>query len=219
VDAPLDDVLSIHFMRHAETQASLEGLFCGVRECSLSERGERQVEALVSYWAESGDLKAVYTSPLSRCRLPAEAIAARRRVPLHVEEGLCEIDHGSWDGRAEEEVRSSEPEAYRAYVEHPGLAAPHGGEAGYQVAARALPVVTRITESHRAGDVLVVSHKAVIRIVACALLGIDIDLYRARLAQPVASVTSFDMRDRGPLLRRFADVSHLPRELRVRDGV
>jgi probable phosphoglycerate mutase len=73
------------------------------------------------------------------------------------------------------------------------------------VAARALPVIERIRAAHQAGEVLVVSHKATIRIIACALLGIDIDLYRARLALPVASFTTVEFRSSGPLLRRFGD--------------
>lgn len=212
-------MLTIHLIRHGETDASRGGLFCGLRDCSLSDLGRRQIEALVAHWSDSGDVKGVYTSPISRCRLLGEAIAARREVPLSVEQGLREIDHGSWDGRRDDDVRASEPDAYQAYVDHPGMAAPHGGETGYQVAARALPVIARVMESYGDGDVLVISHKAVIRIVACALLGIDIDLYRARLAQPVASVTSFEILPSGPLLRRLADLSHLPPELRVGGGV
>ena len=212
-------MLTIHLIRHGETEASRDHRFCGMSDCRLSDLGRQQVAALTRHWSDNGDIRAVHTSPLSRCRVLAEAIAAHREVPVHVNEGLREIDHGSWDGRREDEVRETEPAAYEAYDGHPGMIAPHGGETGYQVAARALPVITRIMETHEDGDVLVVSHKAVIRIVACALLGIDIDLYRARLAQPVASVTSFDMRPGGPLLRRLGDLSHLPAELRTAGGV
>ena len=116
-------------------------------------------------------------------------------------------------------LKAQEPEAYEAYVAHPGFVAPHGGETGYQVVARALPVITRIAATCDEGEVLVVSHKAVIRVVACALLGIDVDLYRARLAQPVASVTSFEFTPTGPRLRRLGDLSHLPLELRTGGGV
>ncbi len=212
-------MLTIHLMRHPETEASRERRFCGFRDCALSELGRLQSDQVVRYWTENGDLAAVYTSPLSRCRLPAEAIAEGRGLPLHVEEDLHEIDHGAWDGRREDDVKAEEPEAYETYVAHPGLAAPHGGETGYQVVARALPVVTRIAATYDDGEVLVVSHKAVIRVVACALLGIDVDLYRARLAQPVASVTSLEFTPAGPRLRRLGDLSHLPPELRTGGGV
>jgi broad specificity phosphatase PhoE len=198
-------MITIHFVRHAETLATHEHRLCGQRECALSERGRRQSEAIVETCAAAGDWRAVYTSPLSRCRSMAEAVAQRLRIPLSVENDLLEIDHGLWDGRLEEEIEESEPDAYRDYCSHPGIFAAPGGENGFQVAARALPVVERIRGSHKSGEVLVVSHKATIRIIACALLGIDIDLYRARLAQPVASFTSFEFPTSGPRLRRLGD--------------
>jgi broad specificity phosphatase PhoE len=89
--------------------------------------------------------------------------------------------------------------------DHPGITAAPGGESGFQVAARALPAIERIRGAHEVGDVLVVSHEATIRIITCALLGISVDLYRARLALPVASFTTVEFRSTGPLLGRSGD--------------
>ena len=200
-----DGVLTIHLVRHGETLATREHRLCGQSDCALSERGRRQSKAIVESCVAGGDWRAVYASPLSRCRAMAEAVSERLRIPLSVENDLLEIDHGEWDGRLEVEVKESEPEAYADYCRHPGVFAAPGGENGFHVAARALPVVERIRGAHRSGDVLVVSHEATIRIITCALLGIDIDLYRARLALPVASFTTVEFRSSGPLLRRFGD--------------
>ena len=63
-----------------------------------------------------------------------------------------------------------------------------------------------------------VSHKATIRILICALLGMDIDLYRLRLTMPVASFNTFEFGATGPRLRWLADVSHLPPDLRSTTG-
>jgi alpha-ribazole phosphatase len=203
-----DGVLTIHLVRHGETLATREHRLCGLGECALSEQGRLQSEAIVESCANGGDWRAVYTSPLSRCRAIAEPVAERLHLPLSVESDLREIDHGRWDGRREEEVRESEPQAYGDYVSHPGIFAAPGGESGFQVAARALPVIERIRAAHEAGEVLVVSHEATIRIITCALLGIDIDLYRARLALPVASFTTIEFRSSGPLLRRLGDQAY-----------
>ncbi len=66
------------------------------------------------------------------------------------------------------------------------------------MAARAAPVVDSLRSAFRDGDVLVVSHKATIRVLVCALLGIDVDRYRARLACPPGSVTTFELRGGDP---------------------
>ncbi len=78
-----------------------------------------------------------------------------------------------------------------------------------------MPVVESIRAAWHDGDVLVVSHKATIRILVCVLLGLDVDRYRSRVACPVGSVTTFAFDDDGePLLVALADVSHLPTRLR-----
>jgi len=200
-----DGTLTIHLVRHGETLATREHRLCGQCDCALSERGRLQSEAIVESCAAGGDWRAVYSSPLSRCRSIAEPVAERLRIPLSVESDLLEIDHGRWDGRLEAEVRQSEPQAYGDYASHPGIFAAPGGESGFQVAARALPVIERIRAAHQTGEILVISHEATIRVITCALLGISVDLYRARLALPVASFTTVEFRSSGPLLRRFGD--------------
>ena len=143
-------------------------------------------------------------------------MAERLGLPLSVEAGLREIDHGAWEDRPAAEVAALAPAAFRAWREHPGLRSAPGGETGYAVAARALPVVESIRASWSDGDVLVVSHKATIRLLVCALLGLDLDRYRARVACPVGSVTTFQFEgDSEPLLVGLADVSHLPARLRA----
>jgi broad specificity phosphatase PhoE len=63
-----------------------------------------------------------------------------------------------------------------------------------------------------------VSHKATIRILTCALLGMDVRLFRDRIAQPVAAVSRFELKKSGPLLTMHGDVSHLPHDLRDIEG-
>jgi probable phosphoglycerate mutase len=64
------------------------------------------------------------------------------------------------------------------------------------------------------GNVLVVSHKATIRIMLCSLLGIDVGRFRDRISMPVASVSIVEMASHGPLLHVMGDRSHLRESLR-----
>src|SRR5262249_45955242 len=87
--------------------------------------------------------------------------------------------------------------------------APKGGEAGITVMARALPALREIVVAHQGGKVVVVSHKATIRLVISSFLGIDARGYRDRLDQSPASLNILDFKD--PVRARlmlFNDVSH-----------
>ena len=87
------------------------------------------------------------------------------------------------------------------------------------MAARAALVIERLRMQHAdGGRVLVVSHKATLRILTCALLGMDVRLFRDRIAQPVAAVTRFDLKPSGAMLVLLGDASHLPADLRDAEG-
>ena len=100
----------------------------------------------------------------------------------------------------------------------PGAVAPPGGENGWAIAARAVPAIEEIVRRHPEGNVLVVSHKATIRVIICALLGVDLNLFRARIGAPVASIATIEFKSTGPLVTSLGDTSHLPPRLRNAGG-
>src|SRR4029079_13807721 len=94
--------------------------------------------------------------------------------------------------------------------------APEGGESGVAVLARALPTIREIVTAHAGSRVLVVSHKATIRLILSSLLGIDARGYRDRLDQAPACLNVLDFRD--PVRVRlitFNDTSHYTDRPRV----
>jgi probable phosphoglycerate mutase len=89
------------------------------------------------------------------------------------------------------------------------MVSPPGGESAFAIAARALPVLVRARREHPSDHVLFVSHKATIRIMVCALLGVPLGRFRDRVGCPPASLTTFEFGERGAMLTRLGDVSHL----------
>ena len=72
--------------------------------------------------------------------------------------------------------------------------------------------------THEDGNVLVVSHKASIRVALCALLGVDVGRFRYRFGCPVGSVSIVEFGAHGPLAEAVADRSHLDARLRALEG-
>ncbi len=210
--------LSLYLVRHGQTEASLHNRFCGRIDPPLNATGLAMAEALAARyggepWAE------IVSSPLERARQTAAPTARAAGLEVTVDDGLVEIAYGEWDGRGEADVERDDPARFHAWAAHPGFVAPPGGETGAQIAARALATVERIRARHAAGGkVLVVSHKATLRVIVCALLGIDVDGFRARVAQKVCAVSIVDFKAAGPLLQVLGDTSHLPPALLAGDG-
>ena len=204
-------------IRHGQTDFSRENRFCGSIDPPLNEVGTRMADA---FGARYADLKwaAIYASPRLRTRQTANALAHRIKHDVTVDEGLAEISYGDWEGLRHEDVQGQWPEAYTYWAADTASRGTPGGETAFKVAARAAPVLERIKREVNDGKVLIVSHKATIRIMVCALLGMDVRLFRDRIAQNVAAVTKFEMKKTGPLLTLLNDVSHLPHELQNEEG-
>jgi len=201
----MPEVATLHFIRHGDTEASGDGVFCGDLDIPLAPSGVTQAAALAQV-VRKWKVESVFVSPKMRARMTAEPTCRALGLEAKVEEGLREIGYGKWEGRHETEIRASEPDAFAAWTGDPGTRSPPGGESGFTIAARAMPIVARIAETHT-GDVLVFSHKATIRIITCVLLGISVSRFRDRVACPTASITTFTFGGHGPLLTRLGEIA------------
>ncbi len=205
-------------VRHGQTDFSRENRFCGSIDPPLNDVGRRMADALGSAYG-TNHWDAIYCSPSTRARQTAEAVASRAGVELTTVDGLREIAYGEWESLRHEDVREKWPEAYAYWAADTASRGTPGGETAFQVAARAAPVLERVRARHpEGGRVLLVSHKATLRILTCALLGMDVRLFRDRIAQPVAAVTRFDLKPAGAMLMMLGDASHLPADLRDAEG-
>jgi broad specificity phosphatase PhoE len=198
----------LFLVRHGATQLSAEDRFAGSTDVDLSDEGRAQASRLAERLRDDR-VVAVYCSPLRRTRDTAAALATPHGLEPIEDAGLREIDHGHWEGLTRSEVETRFHDEYVRWEEDPFTFAPQDGECGLDVMARALPVVRRIVETHRGQNVVVVSHKATIRLVISSLLGFDARGYRDRLDQAPACLNVLDFKD--PVRARlmlFNDVSH-----------
>ncbi|HEU4630466.1 MAG TPA: histidine phosphatase family protein [Gemmatimonadaceae bacterium] len=210
----------LYLARHGATQLTAENRFSGAVGVDLSDEGRRQATRLGERLAREA-ITAIYSSPLGRALDTARLVAARLArddggaLEVRTRDGLREISHGHWEGLARREVEARHGDEYAAWEEDPFTFAPEGGESGVAVLARALPVLREIVTAHPGEHVLVVSHKATIRLLLCSLLGIDARGYRDRLDQAPACLNVLDFRD--PVRARlmlFNDTSHYAGEPR-----
>jgi broad specificity phosphatase PhoE len=195
-------------VRHGATELTAEDRFSGAVGVDLSTEGRAQALRLGERLA-SEPIRAIYCSPLGRTVETASILAAPHGlVPVH-RDGLREMSHGRWEGLTRGEVERRFPGEYATWEADPFSFAPEGGESGLAVLARALPVIRQMVVDHPGQRVLVVSHKATLRLLLSSLLGFDPRGYRDRLDQSPACLNVVDFRD--PVRARlmlFNDVSH-----------
>jgi probable phosphoglycerate mutase len=198
----------LYLARHGATRLAAEDRFSGADGVDLSEEGKHQAERLGQRLRREG-ISAIYSSTMSRAVETAAFVAGACALQATQRAGLGEMSHGHWEGLTRQEVEAQFGAEYGSWEEDPFTFAPAGGESGVVVLARALPVIREIVTAHTDERVLVVSHKATIRLVLSSLLGFDPRGYRDRLDQAPACLNILDFKDAvRARLMLFNDISH-----------
>ena len=131
--------LTLHLLRHGETELSREDRFCGAIDADLTDAGRRMAQAFTACWARHltrPAWRAIYTSERRRTIETAAPFASAIGLSPIVDRGLDEINYGSWQGRTKEEIARDEPMALRRWLADPTVGAP---AASRRTTSRAAP--------------------------------------------------------------------------------
>ncbi|MEO8434712.1 MAG: histidine phosphatase family protein [Pyrinomonadaceae bacterium] len=210
--------LSLFFLRHGQTASSREDTFCGSGlDPELTPEGLEMAHAFTAPY-RGKPWQAIYSSKLRRSIQTAQPLSDALGIPVQIRSELNEIGYGKWEGLTKEEVSQRHHDDYFSWLADPAWYAPTGGELAVVIAQRGLQIVEELKQGFSEGNVLVVSHKATIRIILCSLLGIEVGRFRYRLGCPVGSLSIVEFTPQGPLLQVLADRSHLSESLRTLPG-
>jgi probable phosphoglycerate mutase len=199
-------------VRHGSTVLTAEDRFAGATNVQLSDGGREQARRLASRLRHES-LSAVFASGLDRCIETARILAEPHGLEVQVRTALNEISHGRWEQMSRREVEERFPQEAAEWEKDPYTFAPEGGESGLAVTARALPALIDIVRTHPGKSVILVSHKATIRLLLSSLLGFDPRRYRDNLDQSPAALNIVDFKDpQRARLTLFNDTSHYAEE-------
>jgi broad specificity phosphatase PhoE len=172
--------LTLYFLRHGETIYSETGAYCGELDAELTVEGARMAKAFAEAYRRI-PWTAAYVSPMKRTIATAKPLCEALGLEMQLRDGLKEIRYGTWEDKTVDFVQEHYWDDYIHWLAEPAWNAPTGGETSVEIASRASLVIAEIQQKYTTGNVLVVSHKATIRILLCDLLGIDLGRYRDRI--------------------------------------
>src|SRR5947199_9945300 len=201
-------VTRVFMVRDGATVSSAEDRFAGATDVALSDEGREQPRRLADRLSHE-KIMAVYASPLGRTVETATILATPHKLEVQTRDGFREINHGRWEQMTRREVEEKFPEEAAEWEKDPYTFAPLGGESGLAVTARALPALIELVREYPGKNILVVSHKATIRLLLSSLLGFDPRRYRDNLDQKPTALNIVDFRDpTRARLTLFNDISH-----------
>jgi len=149
-------------------------VFQGSNDFEISPVGEKQIAALGERFKDI-HIDAVYSSPFSRAKKTAAAIAAPKGLEIIVNEGIREISGGIIEGKTLKEIFENHKELEDAWNLSPQNFHAEKGESMRSVYNRVSAAFMEIVRENKDKTIAVVSHGAAIRNLFCFLIYGDIE--------------------------------------------
>jgi broad specificity phosphatase PhoE len=158
-------------LRHGETEWSASGRHTGRTDIPLTAHGEAAAAALAPALARRR-IVATFCSPAQRAVRTAELAGL---TDIKLDPDLWEWDYGGYEGRTTPQIQQERP---GWYLWRDGVIpgdAEHPGETVAQVGARTDAVLARAKPLLASGDVALVAHGHVLRVLTARWLELDPD--------------------------------------------
>jgi len=163
-----------YILRHAEKEAGdFPNPDLPLPDEPITARGQRQAEALVPFFA-GRPIATVYVSAYRRTLQTAAPAARALGLTPQVDERLNEIDNSGVARLSDAQIREKYPGIWKAYTERISDFRWPGGETGGEARDRVTDFLAAARLRHGEADGLAVCHEGLIRLLACALLGLPV---------------------------------------------
>lgn len=185
---------TIILVRHGENdwvkKNRLAGWIPGVH---LNANGQEQAAATAARLALL-PIKAVYSSPVTRCLETAVPIAHHHNLPIIELAELGEVHYGKWEGRKIKKL--SRKKSWHAVQHYPSRFRFPQGEALREAQFRAIQALEQLSSAHAKDTLVVVTHADLIKMVLAHYLGMHLDLFQRLVISP-ASISVLALLENG----------------------
>ena len=161
-----------YLIRHGETKWNAEKRLTGRSNVSLSDVGRRQAKSLAAR-LKSLPVDSIYCSPLRRTMETAIFIGDELNINPIQDIRIIEMSYGSWEGKMYSEIVKNDSLSFSQWNKDPYDSRPPGGENGREATKRGMDFMNFLKNKHRTGNVLVVSHRTICRLIISYVLGIN----------------------------------------------
>ena len=194
-------------VRHGITKLYQADRFWGSIDVTLSDAGIRQAENLRDRLKKE-EIKAAYSSTLSRTRLTAEIIASARKLKVTPAPELNECNFGYVEGLTFAEINQQYPDLAEVLLGFDIDTRFPGGESFAEFDKRVQGFLPHLKDHKTAETVLIVAHGGSLPLIVCHLLGLPITLWR-QLRINQASLSIMETYPQGAVLNLLNDTCHL----------
>ena len=189
-------VTRIYIVRHCEAEGNVTGVFQGKTDFDISEKGKKQLKKLAERFKDI-KLDVVYSSPLKRAFLTAEAVIEHKSLAITIDERLSEIDGGDMEGKPWSNLDVLFPNEYYFWKNDFSKFYPTNGESVSDVYNRISEAFDEIVDLNRGKAIGIFSHGCAIRILMCYIKGIPLERIEEVLWSDNTAITCVEVNEAG----------------------
>ncbi|MDE9492371.1 adenosylcobalamin/alpha-ribazole phosphatase [Xenorhabdus bovienii] len=160
--------MRLFLVRHGQTEANINGVFCGSTDLPLTEAGIKQAQQVAAA-LKHVDFQSVHGSEMQRSQHTAHIISP---FVIELEHRLNELNFGAWELCHHEMIAKDDPQAWARWLSDWQNACPTGGEAFRDFAARVGSYVDEVRSATAEGNQLIVAHQGVLALLLTRLLNL-----------------------------------------------
>ena len=171
-----------YFLRHGQINSNLNKVYSGRSDEPLNTHGLEQAHRAAEL-VSLQSIDRIISSPLARAGQTATVVAAANNLKVSFDPAFNEMIFGPWEGLSEARVKQQYPLEWTLWNSQPQELKLRGRETLEQLQARVIAGMRHIEAETKAegkgNNILVVSHVAVIRVVALYAQGRPLSEYKS----------------------------------------
>ena len=171
-----------YFLRHGQINSNLNKVYSGRSDEPLNTHGLEQAHRAAEL-VSLQSIDRIISSPLARAGQTATVVAAANNLKVSFDPAFNEMIFGPWEGLSEARVKQQYPLEWTLWNSQPQELKLRGRETLEQLQARVIAGMRHVEAETKAegkgNNILVVSHVAVIRVVALYAQGRPLSEYKS----------------------------------------
>jgi alpha-ribazole phosphatase len=202
--------MKLFMIRHGQTLANVQRLFCGSSDVALTEQGQRQAQHIASRLAAQA-VDMILHSDMQRTRQTASCIYHGRDVPILAQPLLREMDFGDWEMRHHDELLASNAAGFDAWSQNWQTAIVPNGESFPVFCQRVGKLLETMTGYPQHSCVVLVGHQGSLSLLLALMLGLPaVAMWSFPFQQGCVTEVEWDTQHRFCAIRRFNDGGVVP---------
>lgn len=148
----------LFLIRHPQTTVTDPTIYAdGKTDLDLSAKGIEQSGRILEY-LQTQKISQIVTSPLKRALTLASFLSDRLGIPLETQENLREISVGIWRDMREDDIKTTHPKLWEAWITKPDITRIPEGESLSEVQKRTARTINEAINTHQ-GNIAITFHK------------------------------------------------------------